>query len=102
MYSNLQKYDLICEFCFIFMFLVQKLQDVETEAPAVIKTNRPSDDWPKQGEIKFEKYKMKYRDNLPLALKGVGFTVRAKEKIGIVGRSGSGNSKEKNVSSEKI
>ncbi|XP_053403768.1 ATP-binding cassette sub-family C member 5-like [Mercenaria mercenaria] len=75
---------------------VQRLQhyseDVETEAPAIIKDKRPPADWPKSGEIKFEKYKMKYRDNLPLALKEVGFTVRPKEKIGIVGRSGSGKS----------
>ena len=33
---------------------------------------------------------MRYRDNLPLALKGIGFTVKAQEKVGIVGRSGSG------------
>ncbi|KAL4220768.1 Multidrug resistance-associated protein 5 [Mactra antiquata] len=75
---------------------VQRLQhysqDVESEAPAVIKDKRPQADWPKPGEIKFVKYKMRYRDNLPLALKGVGFTIKAKEKIGIVGRSGSGKS----------
>ncbi|XP_053403770.1 ATP-binding cassette sub-family C member 5-like isoform X1 [Mercenaria mercenaria] len=75
---------------------VQRLQhyseDVESEAPAVVKGHRPADDWPESGEIKFEKYKMRYRDNLPLALKGIGFTIRAKEKIGIVGRSGSGKS----------
>lgn len=75
---------------------VQRLQhyseDVESEAPAVIKDHRPPEGWPKQGEIKFEKYKMRYRDNLPLAIKGVGFTIKPKEKIGIVGRSGSGKS----------
>ena len=66
------------------------LQNNMSEAPAVIKNNRPPEGWPKHGEIKFSKYKMRYRDNLPLALKGVGFTVHPKEKIGIVGRSGSG------------
>lgn len=33
---------------------------------------------------------MKYRENLPPALKSVTFDVLPKEKIGIVGRSGSG------------
>lgn len=33
---------------------------------------------------------MRYRDNLPLALKGLKFSIKAKEKVGIVGRSGSG------------
>jgi len=33
---------------------------------------------------------MRYRDNLPLALKGLKFSIKQKEKIGIVGRSGSG------------
>ena len=35
---------------------------------------------------------MKYRDNLPLALKSVSFDVLPQEKVGIVGRSGSGRS----------
>lgn len=65
-------------------------QEGEKEAPAIIKDKRPPVDWPRPGEIKFDRYKMRYRDNLPLALKGLKFTIRAKEKIGIVGRSGSG------------
>jgi len=33
---------------------------------------------------------MRYRDELPLVLQDVSFSVKAKEKIGIVGRTGSG------------
>ena len=65
-------------------------QDVQTEGAAVVKESQLPREWPVDGEIKFDKYKMRYRDNLPLALKGIGFTIKKNEKIGIVGRSGSG------------
>eukprot|EP00644_Phytophthora_capsici_P001159 jgi/Phyca11/511477/fgenesh2_kg.PHYCAscaffold_86_\ len=35
---------------------------------------------------------MRYRDDLPLVLKGVSFTVKSGEKVGICGRTGSGKS----------
>ena len=61
-----------------------------SEAASTIKATKPEKDWPEKGEVKFSKYKMRYRKNLPLALKGIGFTIKAREKVGIVGRSGSG------------
>ncbi|XP_056005289.1 ATP-binding cassette sub-family C member 5-like [Ostrea edulis] len=72
--------------------LAQYEKEAESEAPNVIKKSRPPDDWPHEGSLVFKSVKLRYRDNLPLALKGVSFDVLPREKIGIVGRSGSGKS----------
>jgi ABC-type multidrug transport system fused ATPase/permease subunit len=48
--------------------------------------------WPEHGEIVFEKVEMRYRDGLPLVLKGLSMHVRAGERIGVVGRTGAGKS----------
>ncbi|XP_054769860.2 ATP-binding cassette sub-family C member 5-like [Lytechinus pictus] len=48
--------------------------------------------WPKHGKVTFDSIEMKYRDNLPAVLKSVSFQVHSKEKIGIIGRTGSGKS----------
>nr|DBA26326.1 TPA: hypothetical protein GDO54_010602 [Pyxicephalus adspersus] len=68
------------------------VQTLALEAPARIKNKAPPADWPQEGEITFENAEMRYRENLPLVLKKVSFTVKPKEKIGIVGRTGSGKS----------
>lgn len=47
-------------------------------------------DWPKSGAITFLDYKMRYRQNTPIVLNGLNFSIRAGEKLGIVGRTGSG------------
>ncbi|CAH1791548.1 unnamed protein product [Owenia fusiformis] len=48
--------------------------------------------WPIQGAIQFNRVVLQYRDGLPNALNGVSFETSPSEKIGIVGRTGSGKS----------
>ncbi|XP_073527733.1 ATP-binding cassette sub-family C member 10 [Phyllobates terribilis] len=49
-------------------------------------------DWPQHGHIEFRHAILCYRPGLPNALDGVSVTIRAGEKIGVVGRTGSGKS----------
>ncbi|KAL2915593.1 hypothetical protein HK105_204778 [Polyrhizophydium stewartii] len=64
---------------------------LELEAPEITDV-RPPADWPAKGEIEFKDVSMRYAPDLPLVLKSVSFSIRDKEKIGVVGRTGSGKS----------
>lgn len=64
--------------------------ELEEEAPLHMGEVRPS--WPEHGEIVFNDVQMRYRDGLPLVLKGLDMHVRAGERIGVVGRTGAGKS----------
>ena len=48
--------------------------------------------WPSEGSIRFENYSVQYRPETEIVLKNLNFEIRSKEKIGIVGRTGSGKS----------
>jgi ABC-type multidrug transport system fused ATPase/permease subunit len=48
--------------------------------------------WPSEGRVKFEDFSMKYRKECDLALKNINIELNPGEKIGIIGRTGSGKS----------
>ena len=48
--------------------------------------------WPSEGVITMKNVTMRYQPHLHPALRGVNLQTRAKEKVGVVGRTGSGKS----------
>ena len=49
-------------------------------------------DWPSRGTIQFERVSMRYRPNLPLVLQDVSMVIEGGERVGVLGRTGSGKS----------
>ena len=47
-------------------------------------------DWPSKGEILFENFNVKYRNDTEMVLKNINFHLKPGEHLGIVGRTGSG------------
>uniref|UniRef100_A0A4W6G1T5 ATP binding cassette subfamily C member 12 n=1 Tax=Lates calcarifer TaxID=8187 RepID=A0A4W6G1T5_LATCA len=72
--------------------LLEYITSCKPEAPRHIKEAKIPEDWPKSGAITFQDYKMRYRENTPIVLNGLNIPIRAGEKLGIVGRTGSGKS----------
>ena len=75
----------------------QAIQKIKTENIIPILDNYPKNklmlqNWPQNGKIKFEKYNASYRQDTPIILKNINYEIEGGEKIGIVGRTGSGKS----------
>ena len=58
----------------------------------MIEETRPKPEWPTEGRIELENLHVQYNPKLPMILKGITCTFPANNKIGIVGRTGSGKS----------
>ncbi|XP_067853674.1 ATP-binding cassette sub-family C member 12 [Heptranchias perlo] len=72
--------------------IMEYIQTDVSEAPLHVKNASVPKEWPNRGAITFKNYQMKYRENTPIVLKGLHLHIDAQEKIGIVGRTGSGKS----------
>lgn len=71
---------------------IMEYSELKSEAAPIVESNRPGQQWPEQGVIKFDHYSTRYREGLPDVLRDICLEIRAKEKIGIVGRTGAGKS----------
>uniref|UniRef100_A0A668VZB9 ATP-binding cassette, sub-family C (CFTR/MRP), member 12 n=1 Tax=Oreochromis aureus TaxID=47969 RepID=A0A668VZB9_OREAU len=72
--------------------LQEYVTDCKSEAPRHVKETQIPQDWPSSGGVSFVDYKMRYRENTPIVLNGIDFHIQPGEKLGIVGRTGSGKS----------
>ncbi|KAL2263691.1 hypothetical protein VTK26DRAFT_5634 [Humicola hyalothermophila] len=71
---------------------IKEYVEVEQEAAAVVEKNRPPENWPSEGAVEFINYSTRYREELEPVLRNLTFKIQAREKIGIVGRTGAGKS----------
>ena len=71
---------------------IKEYLDVEQEAEAIVEKNRPPPNWPSQGAVEFINYSTSYRKELDPVLRNLTFKIGAREKVGIVGRTGAGKS----------
>ncbi|KIM46743.1 hypothetical protein M413DRAFT_63584 [Hebeloma cylindrosporum] len=70
---------------------IKEYSDLPTEAPEYIEP-RPPAAWPTSGSIQFENISVRYAAELPDVLHGLTFEVKPGEKVGLIGRTGSGKS----------
>jgi len=78
------------------MVSVERIQQycrVPSEAPHYLTSDKNvSSEWPEKGSIKFSNVTMRYRQGLPLVLKGLNISIPSRAKVGVVGRTGAGKS----------
>jgi len=70
---------LLFYFILYYLFLIQTLQK---EGANKIVDIKPASEWPATGKIEFKGVQLRYREELPLVLNKVSFSVKAGEKIG--------------------
>ena len=71
---------------------VAAFTELPSEAPLELSQDKNLKHWPAQGRVQLSDLSVRYRSDLPIALSGVSFDVESGERVGIVGRTGSGKS----------
>ena len=78
------------------MVSVERIKEYQNSLPQeadwMLAGDPSREDWPQRGHIQLTNLEMRYREGLPLVLKGVNLSIQSGEKVGIVGRTGSGKS----------
>ena len=71
---------------------IKEYLEVEQEAEEIIEDNRPDPSWPSKGNVEIVEYSTRYRADLEPVLRNISVKFNAREKVGIVGRTGAGKS----------
>ncbi|XP_059646878.1 ABC transporter C family member 14-like [Cornus florida] len=71
---------------------IKQFINIQPEGPWKITDCLPSPNWPSHGDIEIRDLQVRYRPNTPLVLKGITLSIHGGEKVGVVGRTGSGKS----------
>ncbi|OMO71780.1 hypothetical protein CCACVL1_18073 [Corchorus capsularis] len=71
---------------------IKQYSNLEAEAAWRIEDRVPPANWPAHGNVELKDLQVRYRSNTPLVLKGISLSIKGGEKIGVVGRTGSGKS----------
>lgn len=70
----------ICKVYLQSLFIRKKII-LSQKAPWEIEKTKPDKNWPHGGEIKFENYGLKYREELDFVLNGLNVHINAGEKV---------------------
>ncbi|XP_016480233.2 ABC transporter C family member 10-like [Nicotiana tabacum] len=69
---------------------LEQYMRLPSEATEVGRSNHTLPGWPTRGKVEIRDLKVRYRPNGPLVLQGISCTFEGGQKIGVVGRTGSG------------
>ncbi|XP_054154954.1 ATP-binding cassette sub-family C member 2-like [Oppia nitens] len=90
-FENLIKSFILVENCIVSVERVDEYTKLKPEADWQSTVELPTD-WPSSGSVRFDGYGTRYRPGLDLVLRGIDVSIKPREKIGIVGRTGAGKS----------
>ncbi|KAJ6338477.1 hypothetical protein OIU76_008032 [Salix suchowensis] len=71
---------------------IKQFTSISSEAAWKIKDRVLPPNWPANGNVDLKDLQVRYRPNTPLVLKGITLSIPGGDKIGVVGRTGSGKS----------